>query len=86
MRARLKRNGQDDWGFAGDLENMPTAESERAAEDAAAARIGSGKDVDVFSNETRDSGERLESPVPSLEKAREAATGARANATTEPAA
>ena len=87
MRARLKRNGQDDWGFAGDLENMPTAESERAAEDAAAALIGSGKDVDVFSNETRDSaGERLESPVPSLEKAPEAATGARANATTEPAA
>ena len=41
-RARRNRKGHDDWGFAGDLEHMPTAESERAAEDAAAARIGEG--------------------------------------------
>ena len=32
MRARQIRKGLDDWGFAGDLENMPTAESERAAD------------------------------------------------------
>ena len=31
MHARQIRKGLDDWGFAGDLENMPTAESERAA-------------------------------------------------------
>ena len=95
MRARLKRNGQDDWGFAGDLENMPTAESERLAEDAAAARIGEeGKDGDSrLSNETLEEDgerrlERTSAEVPSREeKAPEAATGARAcHAATEPAA
>jgi hypothetical protein len=94
MRARLKRNGQDDWGFAGDLENMPTAESERLAEDAAAARIGEeGKDGDSrLSNETPvEEGERrleLSAEVSSREdKAPETATGARAShAATEPAA
>jgi hypothetical protein len=94
MRARLKRNGQDDWGFAGDLENMPTAESERLAEDAAAARIGEeGKDGDSrLSNETPvEEGERrleLSAEVSSREeKPPEAATGAReSHAATEPAA
>ena len=94
MRARLKRNGQDDWGFAGDLENMPTAESERLAEDAAAARIGEeGKDGDSrLSNETPvEDGERrleLSAEVSSREENKtEAATGAReSHAATEPAA
>ena len=66
MRARQIRKGLDDWGFAGDLENMPTAESERAAEDAAAARIGSGKGAERLIQGA--DGAYL-SPAASLEKA-----------------
>ena len=77
MRARQIRKGLDDWGFAGDLENMPTAESERAAEDAAAARIGSGKGAERLIQGA--DGAYL-SPAASLEKA------ALPEAPTEPAA
>ena len=66
MHARQIRKGLDDWGFAGDLENMPTAESERAAEDAAAARIGSGKGAERLIQGA--DGAYL-SPAASLEKA-----------------
>jgi hypothetical protein len=77
MRARQIRKGLDDWGFAGDLENMPTAESERAAEDAAAARIGSGKGAERLI-QGADGAYLL--PTASLEKA------ALPEAPTEPAA
>ena len=95
VKQRLRKGNVDDWGFDGDLENMPTAESERRKDDAAVLTIGSGKGAERLLNFSCDSDagnnkppvERVPS-TPSLLSKSETATvvSEESIAVTEPAA